>query len=176
MSFVASPRVVDRNSPGMDLVPAEAKVHMANERGLIVQWQDVLLSLYSGATDLEDYRTIAASLGKGGRKLVGVIGLTAGAPVPDQDKRQQISDFYFSDRYFVANALVFRGSGLRASIIRSVMVGMRLMSPMPIPSTVTGDGREALTWLTEHAPDCRLPPILPDLIDGVLDARASEPA
>ena len=163
---------LDEACVGYEFIPSEATVYMANSRGIIMVWRDVALSLWSGLAQASDFDAVEAAIRQDDRKRAVAIGVTADAPFPKPETRKRIAEYEFSAENFLAHAILCRGTGLRASAIRSFMSGLRLMSRRPIASFVSDRGEGVLTWLGRETPQLDLPNELPEVMNGILDARA----
>ena len=143
---------------------SEARSILSDEGALVVEWGDVLLSLWGRAIDTGDLEVIESELRQLNRRMMGIVAIKSSAPVPESELRQRMSDFSFDPRYFAGSVVVFKGSGLRASIVRSVMIGIRLMVRGPIPTHVTGDVDDAVRWARATGEGLRVPDGLAGLI------------
>ena len=173
MPLVSGQGLIDSRVRGFEFIPPGAEVVIANERAIVLRWEDAYIGVWTGGVGHEDLDAVEAYLGRYGKPVMGFVAVAADAPVPEAELRTRLSKFSYDEAYFAGSVLVYRGSGLRASIIRSVMTGIGMTVRKAIPSQVTGDADDALTWAREQSPRMNLPLAVPRLINSILDARDS---
>ena len=138
------------------------------ERTLVVLWQTEtrkqavleLGSLLAGLAGLaEESRGLA---------LIQVIG--DHATPPDSDTRAALAAMLkANETRIIASAVVFEGSGFRASVIRSVVVGISLLSRPKCPHTVFASTADGLAWLSGHMKSSNAPHYSPERVRLAID-------
>ena len=135
------------------------------ERTLVVLWQTEtrkqavleLASLLAGLA--EESRGLA---------LMQVIG--DHATPPDADTRAALAKMLkANETRIVASAVVFEGSGFRASVIRSVVVGIAMLSRPKCPHTVFASTAEGTEWLSGYMKSNGSPHYAPDRVRLAID-------
>jgi eukaryotic-like serine/threonine-protein kinase len=128
-----------------------------------------LVVLWLGETSKQAVRELRTQLenhaAENGRvALLQVIGERA-IP-PDGEARAALAAMLKdNEARIVASAVVFEGSGFRASVIRSIVVGISMLTRPKCPHTVFASVSEGITWLSvqlgsndaaRHATDMQL--------------------
>ena len=115
-------------------------------RTLIVLWQTETRNEAVG----ELARLLAARAAEvGSVALLQVIG--DGATPPDAAARAALATMLKdNETRIVASAVVFEGTGFRASLIRSLVIGISMLSRPKCPHTVFASVSEGVAWLCSH--------------------------
>lgn len=71
------------------------------------------------------------------------------APPPSSEVSREVATVLRSADAVRASVVAFEGSSFRASIVRSVITGLAILSRPPYPHFVTGSMAEASTWLID---------------------------
>ncbi|HEX2673947.1 MAG TPA: hypothetical protein VHM25_23890 [Polyangiaceae bacterium] len=115
-------------------------------RTLVVLWQT--------DTSREAVRELASLLA-GHAAEMGNVGLLQvigeGATSPDGDVRAALAAMLKeNEARIVASAVVFEGTGFRASVIRSIVVGISMLSRPKCPHVVFASVNEGTAWLSSR--------------------------
>jgi hypothetical protein len=136
--------------------PTEAEVHiLRTEASHSVAFTGrTLVVLWHTETSDRAVRELSALLAgqaaeTGSVSLLQVIGERA--TPPDGIARTALATMLKDhEARIVASAVVFEGTGFRASVIRSVVVGISMLSRPKCPHTVFASVSEGVTWLSGH--------------------------
>lgn len=118
-------------------------------RALVVLWQ--------GETRLQAVRELATLLANqaaesGSVGLLQVIGDHAISP--DGAARAALAEMLkANENRIVASAVAFEGVGFRASMIRSIVIGISMLSRPKCPHTVFASANDGIAWLSEQLDD-----------------------
>ena len=110
---------------------------------MVVLWQTV--------TSREAVRELASLVAghaaeTGGVGLLQIIGERA--TPPDASVRDALAAMLKeNEARIVASAVVFEGTGFRASVIRSIVIGISMLSRPKCPHTVFASVNEGVAWL-----------------------------
>jgi hypothetical protein len=118
-------------------------------RALVVLWQTETRAqaVVELATLLGSYATELGSVG-----LLQVIG--DHATPPDSATRAALASMLKAhETRIVASAVVFEGVGFRASMIRSIVIGISMLSRPKCPHTVFASTKEGIAWLSGQLDD-----------------------
>jgi hypothetical protein len=133
---------------------AAAAVRLVSEDAhhLTFTWGPLLGTLWkreTHVTAVEALKTILRSLAATvPNKKVGVLTIVAAdAPLPSAEARSALVElFHDSAEAVVCSAVVFEGSGFRASAVRSVATGLALLARQPFPHRIFANTRTAFNW------------------------------
>src|SRR6185369_806476 len=111
-----------------------------------------LVVLWHTDTSIEAVRELA-SLVAGQAAESGSVGLLQvideRATPPDVNVRTALADMLKANEARIfASAVVFEATGFRASVVRSIVVGISMLSRPKCPHTVFGSVREGIAWLS----------------------------
>lgn len=153
------------------VLPSEAS------HGIAVAGQ-TLIVLWKTETSARAVRELATLLSgfaaeRGQVALLQVIG--DGAISPDAAARSALANMLKeNEARLVASAVVYEGSGFRASMIRSIVIGISMLSRHECPHTVFASVSEGVAWLTKHLGE-RDPALDADGVREVLDQLRQQP-
>src|SRR3954469_1555921 len=117
-------------------------------RTLVVLWQTE-----TRAEAVADLATLLAGRAAefGSVALLQVIGDQANPP--DSAVRGALATMLkHNEQRIVASAVVFEGAGFRASVVRSVVIGISMLSRPKCPHTVFASPKDGIDWLSEYEP------------------------
>ena len=134
-------------------------------RTLVVLWQTE-----TRAAAVVELATLLA----GGAAEFGSVGLLQvigdRATPPDSTVRAALAAMLKdNEQGIVASAVVFEGSGFRASMIRSVVIGISLLSRPKCPHTVFASTAEGTEWLSGYMKSNGSPHYAPDRVRLAID-------
>jgi hypothetical protein len=116
-----------------------------------VAWQSAPLTEELSAIEAE----VALAVKATGHKLLYLTIVPATAPVPSTEQRKALDAFALRMRELVEHAfLVLEGEGFRASIQRSVIIGLTMWKERGY-TTICRNVENALTRMAEHGEESR---------------------
>ena len=116
-----------------------------------------VVALWQTETTIEAVRELASVLAghaaeSGGAGLLQVIDERA--TPPDGNTRVALAAMLKdNEARIVASAVVFEGSGFRASVVRSVVIGITMLTRPKCPHTVFASVNEGIAWLSGRMGD-----------------------
>lgn len=115
---------------------------------------NLFVVLWRKHTTLEGIAKLSKHLaGEGARHPKG-LGLVTIVPTvavpPPHDVRGKLASAFSEAVSVKGSAVCFEGSGLRATIVRSVVTGLNLLSPTPFPHKVFSTLESGLHFINEH--------------------------
>lgn len=117
-----------------------------SQRTLVVHWQTE-----TTGEAVRELANLVSSLASefGSLGLLQVIGDRA--TPPDAATRAALAEMLKeNEARLVASAVVFEGTGFRASVIRSIVIGISMLSRPKCPHTVFASVPEGVAWLSGH--------------------------
>lgn len=107
-----------------------------------------------------------------GSGLVTIV--LANAPPPERAARTRIAEILRDAQNVKASAVCFEGTGLRATIVRTVVTGINLMASMSFPHKVFATFESGVAFVHETMTQASIavPPV-PTLVKAIADWRAS---
>lgn len=138
---------------------------------VLATWQQIFAVFWRRETTLDGtVRMREASSGFASRHPRGIGLLTivgADAPLPTSEARKALTELLAAGSSFIrCSAILFEGTGFRASAVRSVVTGLVLLARQPYPHRVCD---------TDQAADM-FARILPESTGGVVNASAVKQA
>jgi len=115
-------------------------------RTLVVHWQTE-----TRGEAVAELASLLAGLAEqsGGVALLQVIGERATSP--DTATRSALAAMLkANETRIIASAVVFEGTGFRASVIRSIVIGISMLSRPQCPHTVFESSAAGIAWLVQH--------------------------
>lgn len=110
-----------------------------------------LWRIHTRAEGIEKFAKHAAALAKEQPKGIGLITIVPPKAVPpESDVRGQLARMFSDAPNVKASAICFEGSGLRATIVRSVVTGLTILSQPPFPQKVFASLDEGITFVNQH--------------------------
>jgi hypothetical protein len=152
--------VIDSRQPSPTMSPAarqardraSLRVFSEDRNHVTFSWGPLLGTVWKVETvvsAVEQLRDILHSLAASQpSKKVGVLTIIAAdAPLPSTEARSALVNlFRGSAEMVVCSAVVFEGSGFRASAVRSVATGLALLARQPFPHRIFSNTRGAFEW------------------------------
>lgn len=118
-------------------------------RTLIVLWQT--------ETRVQAVRELAALLASQATELgsVGLLQVIGDQAIsPEGAARAALAEMLkANETRIVASAVAFEGVGFRASMIRSIVIGISMLSRPKCPHTVFASANDGIAWLSEQLDD-----------------------
>lgn len=117
--------------------------------------EDVFIALWKRPPSVEASKHLAAALETFGQSrpdgLVMLVIVNAANDLPDAATREAMARGMKRHETFTrAMALVYEGDGFRAAAVRSVFVGLQMLSRQALPTKVFAAVDEAATWLVRQ--------------------------
>jgi len=160
-------------APPMSPAAAEVRILHSEPSHAIAFLERTLVVLWQTETRKEAVLELALLLARlaeepGRLALIQVIGDHAISP--DGDTRAALAKMLkANETRIVASAVVFEGSGFRASMIRSVVIGISLLSRPKCPHTVFASTAEGTEWLSGYMKSNGSPHYAPDRVRLAID-------
>lgn len=149
-------------------MPPSPIVRSKSDTYCVASWNGILLQLWLKGTPLSgvrEVRRLAREMGDSLRGTLVVIGRDA--YMPDEAARAELAAFTKESVPRMArSAMVFEGDGFRASVVRSIMVGLAAAARIGVKYKIFANVAEAAAWMTEE-------PAL-DLAPGSLEAAVRD--
>jgi len=131
------------------------RVVQRNDNHVLLLHQNVLVSIWHGEQDpavcrhlYHVARDAAKRSGRGKTATLSIIG--NGTPPPSAEAREALTRLHEDPEQIIyRSALVFARAGFVASIVRSVILGLRQRASRRGNHAVFSNVREALGWVTE---------------------------
>lgn len=117
--------------------------------------EDVFIALWKTLPNLEASKHLAAAIETFGQRrpegLVMLVIVNAANELPDAATREAMArDMKRHESFTRAMALVYEGDGFRAAAVRSVFVGLQMLSRQALPTKVFAAVDEAAAWLVRQ--------------------------
>jgi hypothetical protein len=153
----------------------DVTVHHDEELLRIASWRRILMLRFVGAPTIDRLTRVRDEQHALVRRIDGKVAmLTVVAPRAqisfDDETRRSTARLLneMKGNILVGTQIVLKG-GFFASIVRSVMMGVNLLSRPPYPTKVTADPREGVDFVAEHLSRAGFPE-LPDDILAALES------
>jgi len=146
-----------RDAPAERLAPAEIRILRSEASHGIALSGRTLIVLWQTETRTQAVHELAALLASqaaefGNVGLLQVIGDQAISP--DGAARTALAEMLKANEAgIVASAVAFEGVGFRASMVRSIVIGISMLSRPQCPHTVFASAEEAIAWLSARLDD-----------------------
>lgn len=136
----------------------EATVYFADEHVTLASWRDLVVIIWKGETRVEaierseEQLALLAPRFPGGLWMLTIV--EEQAPAPAADARQALSGLLARAAPFVrCSSVVFEGSSFRASLVRSVVSTLVLLSRIRFPHRVFGTLEQAVAHYEQYRGD-----------------------
>jgi hypothetical protein len=117
----------------------------------MVLLDNLFVALWRQHTTLEGVAKFSEHVARAGKQHPGGLALLtivpSSAPPPPGEVRAKLAAAFAGAQGVKASAVFFEGSGLRATIVRSVVTGLSLLAPPKFPHKVFGKLEESLVFL-----------------------------
>jgi hypothetical protein len=130
-----------------------ALVLRVDDNHAVATWRRVFVHIWRMHATVDAVRGSAAYLQRFSADTPGGVGMVTiiaeRAPPPSSEVSREVATVLRSAVAVRASVVAFEGSSFRASIVRSVITGLAILSRPPYPHFVTGSMSEASTWLID---------------------------
>jgi len=154
-----------------------ALIHESTPNHLIATWESVVIPVWrvettmSGVLMLDKVFDAAAQQYPSGVFLLTIVEPNAPVPTPDVRKAMALMLTKWASRLLVS-AVVHEGTGFRAAMVRSVVIGVAMLTKLPFRHKVFSTIDEAARWFAATSATAAAWGGEKPLVDAVAEVRA----